>query len=187
MGIYSAEARKVCIELFEAIMESLNLAPTHLSQDFERGMQILGINCYRPCSEPITKVGISPHTDHSIITLLLQSAPGLDYMDRVEGRRPWKKVPVLKGSLQVLVGDHLEVISNGLYKSVLHRATSSCDSARFSIANFHSLAMDEVVEPARELETEGNGRRYRGSSLRDYFNHLVLRDARAFIETLRIE
>lgn len=184
MEIFSVEARKLCIQLFGAIMESLNLDETHLNRDFERGTQIVGINCYHPCSES-TKIGISPHTDHSIITLLLQSAPGLDFIDRVEGQRSWKRVPELKGSLIVLVGDHLEVMSNGLYKSVLHRAISSCDSTRFSIANWQSLAMDEVVEPATKLERE-NGRRYRGSSLRDFFNHIASGDARVFIETLRI-
>lgn len=93
----------------------------------------------------------------------------------------------LKGSLKVLVGDQLEVISNGLYKSVLHRTISRCDSASFSIANLHSLGIDEVVEPATKQEREGNGQGYRGSSLRDYLKHLASRDARAFIKTLRID
>ncbi|KAH6819467.1 hypothetical protein C2S51_003070 [Perilla frutescens var. frutescens] len=186
MGIYSTEARKLCIELFGAIMESLNIDQTHLKQDFEQGIQILGMNFYSPCSESGTKkIGIPPHTDHSIITLLLQSSPGLHVVDRVDGR--WKSLAEVKGSLQVIVGDHLEVISNGFYKSVLHRAIPSCDSARLSIANLHSLAMDEIVEPAAELEREEKQRRYRGSSLRDFLKHLASRDARNFIETLKID
>lgn len=185
MGIYSTEARKLCIEVCGAIMESLNLDQTHLKQEFEQGTQILGINCYpRSGLRLSTKIGIPPHTDHSIVTLLLQSVPGLNIL--VHGRGSWERVPEHKGSLQVLVGDHLEVISNGFYRSVLHRAIPSCDGARLSIGSFHTLAMDEVVEPAAELEREGNRRRYRGSSLRDFLNHLASKDARAFIHTLKI-
>ncbi|XP_057767541.1 2-oxoglutarate-dependent dioxygenase 21, chloroplastic-like isoform X2 [Salvia miltiorrhiza] len=185
MGIYSTEVRKLCIELFGAIMESLSLDQTHLKQEFKQGFQILGVNCYNRCTESSTKNGTPPHTDHSVITLLLQSAPGLDFMDP-EGS--WKSIPKLKGSLQVFVGDHLEVISNGFYKSVLHRAINSSNgAARVSIASLHSLGMDEIVEPAAELERDENTRRYRGSSLRDYLEHLASADAGPFIERLKIE
>lgn len=88
-------------------------------------------------------------------------------------------------SLQVFVGDHLEVMSNGLYKSVLHRALPRCNETRFSIANLLSLAMDEIVEPIAMLESAENPR-YKGSSLRDFLKHLASGDTRTFIETLKI-
>ncbi|KAL0464087.1 UNVERIFIED_CONTAM: 2-oxoglutarate-dependent dioxygenase 21, chloroplastic [Sesamum latifolium] len=179
MGLYATEVRKLTIQLFGAIMESLHLSETHLKQNFEQGIQILGVNSFSPCSRSDITTGVLPHTDHTFITLLLQSGPGLQIMDRGGS---WKSVPRLKGSLQVLVGDHLEVLSNGLYKSVLHRVPS-CKDTRLSIANLHSLGMDEIVEPAGELGNEG---RYRGSSLRDFLKHLASRDTRPFIETLRI-
>ncbi|KAK4410754.1 Flavanone 3-dioxygenase 3 [Sesamum angolense] len=144
MGLYATEL-KLCIELFGAIMESLHLSETHLTQNFEQGIQILGINSYPPCSRSNITTGIPPHSDHSLITVLLQSGPGLQVIDCGGS---WKNVPRLKGSFQVLIGDHLEVLSNGLYKSVLHRAIPSCSDTRLSIANLHSLGMDEIVEPA---------------------------------------
>lgn len=110
MGRYSTEARKVCIELFGAIMESLNLDQTHLKANFEQGVQIVGINCYPPSSGSNMKTGAAPHTDHTIITLLLQSAPGL----HIVNGGSWKSVPMLKGSLQVLFfsyGINREVLS----------------------------------------------------------------------------
>ncbi|XP_011083593.1 protein DMR6-LIKE OXYGENASE 2 isoform X2 [Sesamum indicum] len=180
MGLYATEVRKLSIQLFGAIMETLHLSETHLKQNFEQGIQILGINSFSPCSRSNITPGLSPHSDHSLITVLLQSGPGLEV---IECGGSWKNVPRLKGSFQVLVGDHLEVLSNGLYKSVLHRAIPSCSDARLSIASFHSLGMDEIVEPSGELENEG---RYRGSSLRDFLNHLASGDTRPFIETLRI-
>lgn len=68
----------------------------------------------------------------------------------------------------------------------MHRTISSCDSARFSIVNLHSLGMDKVVEPTTKLEREENEQRYRWSSLMGY-QHFALRYAMAFIETLTID
>ncbi|KAL2489705.1 2-oxoglutarate (2OG) and Fe(II)-dependent oxygenase superfamily protein [Forsythia ovata] len=185
MGMYATEVRKLGIELFGAIMESLNLSPTYLKQNFEQGVQIIGINSYPPCSGSSIKTGTAAHTDHSIITILLQSSPGLHIMDRSDGA--WKSDLKTKGSLKVLVGDHLEVISNGLYKSVLHRAISSSNNCtRLSIADFHSLGMDDIVEPATELVDEDHPKRYRGSSLRDYLEHLSSKDATPFNHKIKI-
>ncbi|KAL3817970.1 hypothetical protein ACJIZ3_003875 [Penstemon smallii] len=160
---------------------------------------MLGVHCYPPClNRSNLKSGLPPHVDHSIITVLLQSAPGLQIID-VDS---WKNVPELKGSLQVLVGDHLEVISNGLfisfqfcvllqqfntcsYSTNQHRTIpSSCD-VRLSIANLHSFGMDEIVLPCAKLEDENNPTIYKGSSLRDFLNFLSRGDTRTFMETIK--
>ncbi|CAI9771586.1 unnamed protein product [Fraxinus pennsylvanica] len=186
MGIYATEVRKLGIELFGAIMESLNLSPTHLKQNFEHGEQIIGINSYPRCLESNIKTGVAAHTDHSIITILLQSSPGLHIVDRSDST--WKSVCRIEGSFEIIVGDHLEVISNGLYKSVLHRAIpSSNNGSRFSIANLHSLGMDEIVEPAAKLVDEERPKRYKGSSLRDFIEHLSSKDKIPFIHTIKIQ
>ncbi|PIN01730.1 Flavanone 3-dioxygenase [Handroanthus impetiginosus] len=148
--MYSTEVRKLRIELFEAILESLNLDETHVKEKFKQGFQIIGINCYPPCL-------------------------GSD------------NVPLLKGFLQVLIGDHMEVISNGLYKSVSHRATPSGHDTRLSIASLQSQPMDEIVELIAKLKNEENPKKYRGSSLRDFLKHHASRDTRAFIETLKVD
>ncbi|CAK9173301.1 unnamed protein product [Ilex paraguariensis] len=184
MGMYSSEVRKVSIEIFEVIMESLNLGATYMRENFNQGCHILGINSYPPCSESDIKAGITPHTDYGLITILLQTHPGLEVVDRTDGK--WKVVPEVKGSLQVLVGDQLQVMSNGLYRSVVHRAIPSHWKTRMSIASAHSLAMDEVVEPAMKLLDEGHPKAYKESSLREYLKHLSVRQTRTFIETLQI-
>lgn len=183
MGMYATEVRKLGIELFGAIMESLNLSPTRLKQNFEHGAQLIGVNSYPSGSD--VKAGTSAHTDHSIITILLQSSPGLHILDRSDGA--WKSVGKIEGALEVFVGDHLEVISNGLYKSVLHRVLpSSNNGSRLSIADFHSLGMDDIVEPATELVDEEHPKRYKGSSLRDFLEHLSSKDTTPFIQTIKI-
>ncbi|KAL3497570.1 hypothetical protein ACH5RR_040302 [Cinchona calisaya] len=189
MGRCAVEMRKLGIQILGAIMESLNLETTFLKDNIEQGMHMVAINSYPPISESknIKKIiGAPQHTDHSIITILLQSSSGLQVMDRND-KNTWKYVPKLKGSLLVFVGDHLEVLSNGKYKSVLHRVVyESCDETRLSIASFQSLGMDEVLEPAIELVDEEHPKQYKGSSLRDFLKHLASGESKPFIETLKI-
>ncbi|XP_056158728.1 flavanone 3-dioxygenase 3-like [Syzygium oleosum] len=173
MGKFCAQARKVTVDLMEAIMEGLGLGPLYLTSKMEAGMQVMAVNCYPPCPNPEMALGQPPHYDHTCLTIVLQSSPGLQIMDPVDCT--WKSVPKIPGALQVHVGDHLEALSNGLYKSVVHRAVLNSERTRFSIAS---------------LELVGaQGKKYRGSSFRDFLNFLATQDigeGRSFISTLKI-
>ncbi|XVF08533.1 hypothetical protein REPUB_Repub07fG0011000 [Reevesia pubescens] len=154
MGKYCAEVRKLALELMGTITESLGLGPNHFGQKIENGMQVMAVNCYPPCAEPDMTLGLPPHSDYTCLTIVLQSSPGLEIFDTEDGK--WKIVLELQGALQVHdhVGDHFEVLSNGLYKSIVHRATLNSERTRISIANIHSLGMDDKMETAKELVDE---------------------------------
>ncbi|KAJ4950325.1 hypothetical protein NE237_027157 [Protea cynaroides] len=197
MGRYCVELQRVAMEVMGAIRESLGLDPTYLSEKLESGMQVMMVNRYPPCPQPdIAALGI-PHSDYCCITILLQSRPGLQIMvsdgdgDGDGENGTWKLVQEVEGALQVHVGDQLEVLSNGLYKSVLHRVTLNSQKTRLSLACFHSLAMDERMECAEELVDEQlrpNG--YKGSSFRDFLDFLSANDTakgKSFIDTLKIQ
>lgn len=192
MGRYKVEIRKLAIEILGCIMESLNLGANYLKENFEQGLQMLVANNYPPpftdSSKNIT-IGAPIHTDHSIITLLLQTSPGLQVMDKTTAdNNSWKLVPFLQGSFQVLVGDHLEVLSNGRYVSVIHRVVleSNRNQRRISIANLQSLRMDEILETADELVDDKHPKLYKGSSVRDYLKNLISKDSKPFLNTLQI-
>ncbi|KAH9678716.1 Fe2OG dioxygenase domain-containing protein [Citrus sinensis] len=68
---------------------------------------------------------------HRCLTIVLQSSEGLEFLGKED--ESWRKVP------NVHVGDHLEVLSNGIYKSVVHRATLNHERTRISITSLHSL------------------------------------------------
>lgn len=180
------EMRKLSIEICGAIMERLNLEATCLKQKIQQGVQMVAINSYRPISGSNMKIiGAPPHSDFSIITILLQSSSGLQVMDTTD--KIWKSVPVIKGSLLVLVGDLMEVLSNGKYKAILHRVIrTSGDEARLSIASFQSLGMDEILEPATKQVNEEHPKRYKGCCLRDYLKHRDSGESKPFIETVKI-
>ncbi|KAI4308601.1 hypothetical protein L6164_031657 [Bauhinia variegata] len=184
---YCQEVRKVGMEVIIAIIESLGLRPTYLKQQIEDGMQVMALNCYPPCPEPEIALGLPPHSDYSCLTILYQSSVGLEIMDLEDAT--WKVVPQIPRALQVHVGDHFEVLSNGSYKSVVHRATLNSESTRISIVSLFSLGMDGKMETAPELVDEKNPK-YRESSFRDFLNFLASNDiaeGKSFLGMLKIK
>ncbi|KAF6158822.1 hypothetical protein GIB67_012465 [Kingdonia uniflora] len=105
------------MEVMGAFTQSLGLGPSYKKGELENGMQVMAINCYPPCPQPELTLGLPPHSDYSCVTIVLQSCSGL----QIQNNSEWRVVPEIKCALQVHVGDHLEVLSNGLYKSVHHR------------------------------------------------------------------
>lgn len=187
MGRYCEEVKKLSIEVMMALIESLEIDPSNLTKKIDDGIQVMAVNCYPPCPEPEIALGLPPHSDYSCLTILHQSCPGLEIVDLEDGK--WKMVPYIPGALQVHVGDHFEVLSNGLYKSVVHRATLSKDKTRISITGLFSLRMDDKMETAKELVDDQHPKRYRESSFRDFLNFLASNDiaeGKNFIDMLKI-
>ncbi|KAE8713082.1 1-aminocyclopropane-1-carboxylate oxidase 1 [Hibiscus syriacus] len=63
----------------------------------------------------------------------------------------WVDVPPMRHSIVINLGDQLEVITNGKYKSVEHRVIAQTDGARMSIASFYNPGSDAVIYPAPAL------------------------------------
>ena len=89
------------------------------------------------------EVGIAAHTDFECITLLYQSAPGLEI------RKPdanWIKIPAQPGKLIILFGDMLERWTNGEIQATGHRVCRSVEE-RYSIVMFVAANKGLKVAP----------------------------------------
>ncbi|KAK2659832.1 hypothetical protein Ddye_006365 [Dipteronia dyeriana] len=63
----------------------------------------------------------------------------------------------------------LQILSNGKYKSVLHRAVVNGKATRLSILTSHGPPLDKVVAPAPELlHRENRPSAYRGIKYKEY-------------------
>lgn len=190
MGTYSREVQKLALELTGAITESLGLNPKYLNEKMKQGMQVIVTNCYPPCPQPCLTLGLPPHSDYSCLTILLQGSPGLEVKDMQDGGA-WKLVPHIDGALQIHIGDHFEVLSNGVYKSVVHRAILDYEKTRISIASLHSLGLDDKMEPAIQLLDQDHPKAYKGSSFMDFLDFLSANDFGqgkiCFLDTLKIQ
>lgn len=106
---YCKRSREVASELMRGISESLGLEERFMEKtfDFDVGSQQLVVNLYPPCPEPDVAIGLPPHTDHGLLTLLMQNElSGLQVMHN------GKWVPVNHpppNSFLVNLGDHMEV------------------------------------------------------------------------------
>ncbi|CAI9302524.1 unnamed protein product [Lactuca saligna] len=186
-GDYAMKTRLLAIKIIGAITESLGIGPKYLESKIEDGMQVLAVNCYPKCPKPHLVLGLPPHSDYSCITIVLHSSCGLEIMDATDGT--WRLVPDVHGALQVHVGDHVEVLSNGLYKSMVHRVTVNNEKTRVSIASLHSMGIDEKMATAEKLISDEHPKNYKESSFRDFLNFLSsndITDGKSFIESLKI-
>ncbi|XP_043705260.1 probable 2-oxoglutarate-dependent dioxygenase SLC1 [Telopea speciosissima] len=181
---YSEETKSLFAMLMKAILESLGLVGRDKEEDgdddedeinkeilkqFQDGSQLMVINCFPPCPEPELTLGMPPHSDYGSLTLVLQ--------DEVEGLQiqyqgQWFTVQPLPNSFVVNVGDHLEIFSNGRYKSVLHRVLVNSTRSRLSVASLHSLPFETVVRPAPKLINESNPRRYKDTDFAAFLKYL---------------
>lgn len=165
---YSRCVRKVMRVLLRAIFHSLGLEATEMEKQLEvdSGLQILTGNLYPPCPQPDIGLGMPPHSDHGLLTILIQN--GIDGLE-VEHAGNWIRVRGVPGALLVNVADHLEIITNGKYKSVLHRAAASAAATRISLAVPHGPPLPKVVVPAPKLvDDDGGWAKYRGLKYEDY-------------------
>ncbi|PIA51993.1 hypothetical protein AQUCO_01000103v1 [Aquilegia coerulea] len=146
---YSQRTRQVVRELLKGISESLGLEECYIEKamEFDSCFQILVANLYPPCPQPELAMGFPPHSDLGLLTLLIQNQNGL----QVNHNGKWVNVHASPNTILVNTADHLERLSNGKYKSVLHRAIVNNKTTRISLVETHGPCPDKVVTPVAEL------------------------------------
>ncbi|XP_017251496.2 probable 2-oxoglutarate-dependent dioxygenase SLC1 isoform X1 [Daucus carota subsp. sativus] len=190
---YANESKAVFLKLVEAILESLELTTMgkrtreteEILKEFEDGSHLMVLNCYPPCPQPELTFGMPPHSDYGFVTLVLQDeVAGLQIMEQ----NIWHTVQPVPNSFVVNVGDHLEIFSNGRYKSVLHRVLANSRKSRISVASLHSLPFESTVRPWPKLIDEKNPRQYMDTHFSDFQNYLDLCDAKKknFLESRKL-
>lgn len=75
---YSSAVRKLARGLLEGISESLGLETGYIDKamNMESSLQILTANLYPPCPQPELAMGLPPHSDHGLLTILMQNGIG---------------------------------------------------------------------------------------------------------------
>ncbi|XP_028081943.1 flavonol synthase/flavanone 3-hydroxylase-like [Camellia sinensis] len=164
---YNVEILKTTKKLLELLSEGLGLDGKVLNSSLG-GDEIefeMKINMYPPCPQPQLALGVEPHTDMSALTLLVPNdVPGLQVWK--DGN--WVAVNYLPNALFVHVGDQLEVLSNGKYKSVLHRSLVNKERTRMSWAVFVVPPHEAVIGPLPELIDEKNPAKYSTKTYAEY-------------------
>ncbi|KAL5078504.1 hypothetical protein RYX36_006925 [Vicia faba] len=165
---YVTKSRELIGELLKGISVSLGLEENYIQKtmNVDMGSQLLVINYYPPCPKPELVMGLPAHTDHGLFTLLMQNELcGL----QIEHNGKWIPVNPLPNSFLINTGDHLEILTNGKYKSVVHRAlVMNKKVARISVGTAHGPTLDTIVTPAPELLSKDGPSIYRGITYKYY-------------------
>lgn len=143
---YCEKSRKVCRMLLSGISESLGLEEELMkrSLDLDSGLEVFVANYYPACPQPELVMGLPAHSDFGLLTLLIQNEIG---GLQIQHNGKWININPVPNSILVNTGDHLEIFTNGKYKSVLHRAVVNKE-ARISIGIANCPAMNATVAPA---------------------------------------
>nr|UXL73235.1 2-oxoglutarate-dependent dioxygenase GA 3-oxidase [Jasminum sambac] len=131
--VYQKQMNKLAGKLMLLMLGSLGITNKEdVKCGDEGGCGELQLNSYPACPEPDRAMGLAPHTDSTILTILHQSnISGLQVLREGCG---WVTVAPLAGALVVHVGDLLHILSNGLYTNGRHRAVVNRTQHRLSLA-----------------------------------------------------
>ncbi|KAH7847732.1 hypothetical protein Vadar_029655 [Vaccinium darrowii] len=145
---YSKRTREVIKELLKGVSESLGFEQSYI----EKAMNL--------------------ESDHGLLTLLIENEIG---GLQIQHNGKWFNVNPLPNSFLVNTGDHLEILSNGRYKSIKHRAVVNNKSTRITIPVPLGPSLDTVVSPAPELLEGESGcpAAYLPMKHKDYMDRLL--------------
>ncbi|CAN1256904.1 2-oxoglutarate-dependent dioxygenase 11 [Linum perenne] len=168
---YSSDLEKLALNLLSYMAKNLGLEPEKLLTRFEEGFQSIRMNYYPPCKESNKVMGLTPHSDATGLTLLTQ----VNDVQGLQIKRDGKWVPIvpIPGAFIVNVGDIIEMMSNGEYKSIEHRAVVNPEKERLSMAAFHSPNMKAMLGPIPELINEKKPVKYQSVSPEEFMKLVV--------------
>ncbi|KAK9288190.1 hypothetical protein L1049_016639 [Liquidambar formosana] len=172
LEVYSREIRKLCQNLLRFIAMSIGLNGDTFEDMFGAAVQAIRMNYYPPCPRPDLVLGLSPHSDGSALTILQQgkgSSAGLQILKN----NAWVPVQPIPNALVINIGDTIEVLTNGRYKSVEHRAVTHKERDRLSLVTFYAPSYEIELAPLPELVNENNPCKYRRYSHGEYSKHYV--------------
>ncbi|CAN1267425.1 Gibberellin 20 oxidase 1 [Linum perenne] len=155
---YCESMSTLSLRIMELLGMSLGLKNRgHFREFFEENDSIMRLNYYPPCHKPESTLGTGPHCDPTSLTILHQDqVAGLQVC--VDGE--WRSISPNPDAFVVNIGDTFMALSNGQFKSCLHRAVVNSTLTRKSLAFFLSPKSDKVVAPPAELVDDNHPRVY---------------------------
>nr|ACY01189.1 gibberellin 2-oxidase [Petunia x hybrida] len=153
---YVTAVKKMACEILEMLAEGLKIHQRNVFSKLlmdEKSDSVFRVNHYPPCTEVQESsgslIGFGEHTDPQIISVLRSNnTSGLQILLK-DGH--WISVPPDQNSFFVNVGDSLQVMTNGRFKSVKHRVLANSMKSRLSMIYFGGPPLSEKIAPLASL------------------------------------
>lgn len=151
------ELRAVVLEYLAAMMQlghtlmcgialSLGLEESYFAERYTADPLVLFRIFNYPPQEHANQWGVGEHTDYGLLTILKQDdAGGLE----VKTKTGWIAAPPLPNSFVCNIGDMLDRMTGGLYKSTPHRVRNVSGRSRLSFPFFFDPNFNAEVKPIR--------------------------------------
>ena len=147
---YMAAVTRLGHRLMAGLALSLGLAESYFEDRYTREpLTLFRIFNYPPPPDPALW-GVGEHTDYGLLTILLQDdAGGLE----VRSRSKWVAAPPIPGSFVCNIGDMLDRMTRGYFRSTPHRVRNPAPRDRLSFPFFFDPNFFARVEPIQLPES----------------------------------
>ncbi|XAR56387.1 Gibberellin 2-beta-dioxygenase [Bertholletia excelsa] len=154
---YVSAVKRMACEVLELLAEGLKIQPRNVFSKLlmdEQSDSLFRLNHYPPCPDHQEKdgqnlIGFGEHTDPQIISVLRSNNTSGLQISLGDGN--WISVPPDQSSFFINVGDSLQVMTNGKFKSVRHRVVANSIKSRVSMIYFGGPPLSEKIGPLPSL------------------------------------
>ncbi|OUZ99655.1 Oxoglutarate/iron-dependent dioxygenase [Macleaya cordata] len=175
MEEYKKKLKDIADRLMRLMLDSLGISKEDLrlvlGSSADESVDIphtaLQLNSYPACPDPNRAMGLAPHTDTSLFTILSQSRTKAGLQIHRDGFG-WITVRPVAGALVVNIGDLFHILTNGRFSSAVHRAVVNQTDHRLSIAYFYGPPCNSKIAPISKLVDSNHPLRYRSTTWREY-------------------
>ncbi|XP_044476538.1 leucoanthocyanidin dioxygenase [Mangifera indica] len=175
---YARLLRGLATKIMAVLSVGLGLEEGRLEKEvggIEELLLQMKINYYPKCPQPELALGVEAHTDVSALTFILHNmVPGLQLF--YEGK--WVTAKCVPNSIIMHIGDTIEILSNGKYKSILHRGLVNKEKVRISWAVFCEPPKEKIVlKPLPETVSETEPALFPPRTFQQHIQHKLFRKA----------
>lgn len=173
---YLRTSIKMVRKVLEILIGKLGVTLDDSKIDCLIGLKLVNMNFYPTCPNPELTIGVGRHSDMGILTVLLQDDIGGLYVkteEEMDGKKKgdWLEIPPVPGALVINVGDTLQILSNGRYKSAEHRVRTTRTKSRVSIPIFTVPKPTERIGPLPQVVERDGVARYREFIFEEYMKN----------------
>jgi isopenicillin N synthase-like dioxygenase len=141
---FMREAEQSAHAIMEGVAMSLGLDAQYFRRTYTAQPTMLIRIFHYPASAPGKGWGVGEHTDYGLLTLLAQDDIGGLAVKTPHG---WIDAPPIPGALVCNIGDMLDRLTAGAYRSTPHRVLNASGRSRLSFPFFFDPGFDARIVP----------------------------------------
>ncbi|TFK27688.1 2OG-Fe(II) oxygenase [Coprinopsis marcescibilis] len=155
--------------MFPLFAQALDQSPVFFDDKTRHSAALMKLLHYPPQTGEVDDrtMGIGAHTDWECFTILWQQ-PGIQALQVLNSSKQWINAPPVPGTLVINLGDEFMRITNGVFKSTVHRAVNRSGVERYSIPLFFGIDYNVLLEPTVGCVSEDRPFQYDIVSAGDY-------------------